>query len=173
MLREVSPAGHARDPLARDIPIPGLVEQEDPNPCLREPLRDDDVVLAERVELELLRETDLVIGGAGGVVPAARIFRAEVAHRLEVHGLRVVEDALLSQPGLGDVPAAFGARGDEVELVTRGDETLEDDGAVLVHLELREKPAVVEPDAELVALLGGHALQAWDHRVVAGAALLL
>ena len=88
-------------------------------------------------------------------------------------GLRVVEDALLAQPGLRDVPAAFGARGDEVELVFRRHEALEDHGAVLVDLELREELAVVEADAELVALLGSHAFEARNDGVVGGAALLL
>src|SRR5436190_1017817 len=90
-----------------------------------------------------------------------------------MHRLRVVVDALLAQPGLGDVPAAFRARGDEVELVTGRHEPLEDDGAVLVDLELREEPAVVEADPELVALLRSHALEARHDGVVTGTALLL
>src|SRR5438093_7113486 len=173
MVREGGPARYARDPLAGDLAIPRLVEEEDPHARLREGLRDDDVVLAERVELELLRETHLVIGGARRVVAAARVFRAEVAHGLQVDSLRVVEDALFAEPRLRDVAAAFRARGDEVELVARGDEALEDDGAVLVDLELREELAVVEADPELIALLGAHALEARYDRVVGSPTLLL
>ena len=88
-------------------------------------------------------------------------------------GLGVVEDPFFPQPGLGDVPAALGARGDEVELVSGGHETLEDSGAILVDLELGEESAVVEAHPELVALLGGHAVQAGNDGVVARAGLLL
>src|SRR5438046_6474880 len=144
MVRESGPARYTRDPLAGDIAIPRLVEQEDPHARLREGLRDDDVVLAERVELELLRKTHLVIGGASRVVPAARVLRAEVAHGLQVHRLRVVEDSLFAEPRLSDVATAFGARGDEVELVARGDEPFESDAAVLVDTALSEERAVVE-----------------------------
>src|SRR5439155_23057324 len=52
-------------------------------------------------------------------------------------------------------------------------EPLEDDGAVLIDLELREERAVVEADPELVALLRSHALEARHDGVVAGTALLL
>src|SRR2546427_6399080 len=87
-------------------------------------------------------------------MPATGMLGPEVADRLQVDGLGVVEDALLAEPGLGDVAPAFGARGDEVQLVTRGHQPLEDGGAILVHLELAEEGAVVELDAEAVALFG-------------------
>src|SRR2546422_1003011 len=90
MVRESGPPRHARYPLAGDLAIPRLVKEEDTHAGLRESLRDDDVVLAERVELEL-----------------------------------------------------------------------------------REEPAGVEADAELISLLGTHALEARHDRVVAGPALLL
>src|SRR5438105_10505913 len=160
MLREVRPSCHASDPVALDLAIPRLVEEEDAHAGLREGLRDDDVVLAERVELELLRKTHLVISGPRGVVAAARVFRPKVTHRLQMHGLGVIEDSLFPKPRLRDVATALGTRGDEVELVSRRDEPLEDDGAILVDLELGEEGAVVEADAELIALLGRYAREA-------------
>src|SRR4029077_9119989 len=102
-----------------------------------------------------------------------RVLRAEIAHRLQVHGLGVVEDAFLAEPGLRDGLAALRPRSDEVELVPGRDEALEHDGAVLVDLELREELAVVEADAELVPLLEGDAFETRHHAVVAGTALPL
>src|SRR5438445_2283847 len=166
MLREVGPPRHAREPFAGDLAIPRLVEQKDPHAGLREGLRNDDVVLAEGIQLELLRETHLVFSGPRRVVAPARVFRPEVAHWLEMHGPRVIEDALLAKPRLGDVAAALGASRDEVQLVAGCDETLEDDRAVLVNLELGEEGAVVQPDPELVALLGRDALEARNDMVV-------
>src|SRR5437870_9364570 len=173
MLREVGPTGHARDPVTLHLPVPGLVEQKHAYAGLRQPLRDDDIVLAERVELELLRKTHLVLGRTGGVVAAAGILRSKVAHRLQMHRLRVIEDPLFAEPRLGDVAAAFGARGDEVELVTGSHEALQDRRAILVDLELSEEGAVVQADPELIALFGCYVLEAGDDGVVARAALLL
>jgi len=173
MFGEIGPTRHTRDPIARNLSIPGLVEQENPDAGLREGRGDQDVVFAEGVELELLREAHLVFGRPGGVVATARVLRPEIAGGLEMDRLGVVEDALLTQPRFGDVPAAFGARRDEVKLVTGRDEPLEYDGAVLVDLELREEPAVVEADAELIALLLRNAVEARQHAVESRATLLL
>src|SRR5437870_2542654 len=154
MLRELRPSVHTGDAVAHKVAIPGLVEEEDLDPRIGERLGDHDVVLAEGVEDELFRKAGLVLGRAGRVIPATGVLGSEVADRLEVDGLGVVEDALLAQPGLGDVAPAFGARGDEVQLVARRHHLLEDSGAILVHLELAEEGAVVELDAETVALIG-------------------
>src|SRR5437773_3055720 len=131
-----------------DLAVPRMVEQEDAHSRLRQGARDEIVVLAEDVEAQLEREPRLVGGRALRVVPPTRLVRPELAERLQVHGLRVIEEALLTQPRLGDHPPAFGARGDEVELVPGGDELLEDRGAVFVHLELPEELAAVQLNAE-------------------------
>src|SRR5438309_2204550 len=149
-----------------DLAVPGMVEQEDAHARLREAARDEVVVLAERVEAQLEREPSLVRGRALRVVPPARLVRPELAERLQVYGLRVIEQSLLPQPRLRDHPPTLGTRGDEVELVAGRDELLEHRGAILVHLELAEELAVVELHAEAVALLGRHALEAGDKLVV-------
>src|SRR6266511_752026 len=153
---DVAPALHALDAAVLDVAVPRVVEQENADARLREGERDRPVVLAKGLELELLREPDLVARRALSVVAAARRRRAvglEVAAGAQVHGLRVLEDPLLAQPRLRDDAAALGARGDEVHLVPRGDEPLEHERAVLVHLELAEERAVVELAAEAVLVL--------------------
>src|SRR6266511_111325 len=154
---DVAPALHALDAAVLDVAVPRVIEEVDADPGLRERERDRPVVLAERLELELLREPDLVARRALGVVAPARGRRAvrlEVPARPQVHRLRVLEDPLLAQPRLGDHAPALGARGDEVHLVPGGDDPLEHDRAVLVHLELAEERAVVELAAEAVLVLG-------------------
>src|SRR5438445_5623029 len=173
MLREIGPTCHTGDPVALHLAVPGLVEQEHAYAGVRQRLRDDDIVLAERVELELFCKTHLVLSRTGGVVAAARVFRSKVAHWLQVHRLGVIEDPLFAEPRLGDVAATFGAGGDEVELMTGGHEALHDRGAILVDLELGEEGAVVQADPELIALFGRDPLEAGDDRVVSRAALLL
>src|SRR5256885_2268190 len=100
-----------------EIAVPGMVEEPHLDPGIGEPSRDEHVILAERVELQLLREADLVIRGAGRVVAARRHAGIEVAVRLEVHRASVLDQALLAQPRLGHDAPALGPSGDEVELV--------------------------------------------------------
>src|SRR4029077_2506443 len=102
---------------------------------------------------QLLRETRLVLRRPGRVVATPRNVRAELAHRLEVHGLRVIEQSLLTEPRLGDHSAPFRARGDEVQLMPSRDELLEHGRAILIDLELAEERALVELHPEAVALL--------------------
>src|SRR5688572_29608792 len=134
--------------------VPRMIEEEDADPALGQGAGDDLVVLAERVEAQLLCEPHLVLGRAGRVVPTAWNIGSEFAHGLEVDGLRVIEEPFLAQPRLGDHPAPLRARGDEVELMAGSDELLEHRGAVLVYVQLAEELAVVQLNAEPVALLG-------------------
>src|SRR4026209_1414169 len=99
------------------VAVPWMIEQVHAHARLRESARDDVVVLAEGTETQLLRETRLVLRRAGRVVAPPRNVGAELAHRLEMHGLRVVEQSLLAEPRLGDHSAPFGPRGDEERLV--------------------------------------------------------
>src|SRR6266568_617262 len=141
-----------------EIAIPRMVEEPHLDPGIGEPPRDEHVILAERVELELLREADLVRRGAGRVVAARRDAGVEIAVRLEVHRASVLDQALLAKPGLGHDAPALGPGGDEVELVPGPGEALDDRRAVLVRLELAEELPVVERDPEAVLLLAAHVL---------------
>src|SRR5438270_6291288 len=102
-----------------ELAIPALVEEPNGDAGLGERLRDEDVVLTERVELQLPRQAHLVFRRARRVVAAGRCAGIEVPVRLEVHGARMLDKPLLAQPGLGDDATAFRAGGDEVELVPR------------------------------------------------------
>src|SRR5712692_4737134 len=149
-----------------DLTVPGMVEEEDAHASLREAARDEVVVLAEHLEAQLEREPRLVRGRTLRVVPPARMVGPELADRLEVHGLPVIEQAFLPQPRLRDHPPPLGARGDEVQLVPGRDELLEDGGAVLVDLELAEELTVVQLHPEAIALLGRDALETRNELVV-------
>src|SRR5207248_1546364 len=107
-----------------------MVEEPDLDAGIGEPLGDEHVVLAERIELELLREADLVVGRAGRVVAARGHAGIEVAVWLEMHRPSVLDQALLAKPRLGHDAPALGPRGDEVELVPGPGEALHDRRAV-------------------------------------------
>src|SRR2546428_1117725 len=99
-----------------------MVEQEDADARLRERARYEVVVLAERVETQLQRESRLVVRRALRVISPARLVGTELTDGFQMHGLRVVEEAFLAQPRLGDHPTPFRTGGDEVELMSRRDE---------------------------------------------------
>src|SRR5207249_3602805 len=143
MLREVRPSRHASDPVALDLTIPRLVEEEHAHAGLRERLRDDDVVLAERVELKLLRKTHLVISGPRGVVEAdAELIALLGRHALEAGNDGVVAGAAL--PLRQKVPPDLGLiRKLDVELLGKSAEVW--DGA--------DRHDIVEVDAELQSIL--------------------
>src|SRR5205814_6667755 len=118
LLPELGPGRDAGDVRMPQLAIPAVVEQPHLDPRLGERPRDEHIVLTERVELELPREPHLVVRRARRVVAAWRNARIEVAVRLQMHGARVLDEALLTQPRLRDDPTALRPGGDEVELVS-------------------------------------------------------
>src|SRR5919197_1556452 len=79
----------------------------------------------------------------------------EAPDRLQLARRRVAQQALPFKPLRRDPPAALGASGDEVHLMTGRDEPRQGVGAVRVALQFAEELAVVQLHAELVLLLLG------------------
>src|SRR5919204_2500306 len=151
LTHDLVPIANAVDEGMRELCVPRAVEEEDRHVLLRETPRDDGIVLAEAVELEPARNSRLVLAGSGRVVGA----RDEVPDRLQLDRRRVAQQALPFKPLRRDPPAALGASGDEVHLMTGRDEPRQGVGAVRVALQFAEELAVVQLHAELVLLLLG------------------